>query len=147
MARAVVSIPGQEHIVPAPDFTHRKLLPQVVTPGKPGPAKPRGPSEDGAEAQDGVALPRYGAPSAMGDPVDSCSFCGKSADEVRKLIHGTAWGDAYICDECVDQCNDIIFGGAPSIVIPPRTPNGAARRMVADHRSTSPGRRRPGELA
>jgi len=35
-----------------------------------------------------------------------CSFCGKSQDEVRRLIAGPA---AYICDECIDLCNDIIL--------------------------------------
>jgi len=34
-----------------------------------------------------------------------CSFCGKSQDEVRKLIAGPS---VFICDECVDLCNDII---------------------------------------
>ncbi|HZJ94280.1 MAG TPA: ATP-dependent Clp protease ATP-binding subunit ClpX [Thiopseudomonas sp.] len=34
-----------------------------------------------------------------------CSFCGKSQHEVRKLIAGPS---VYICDECVDLCNDII---------------------------------------
>jgi ATP-dependent Clp protease ATP-binding subunit ClpX len=34
-----------------------------------------------------------------------CSFCGKSEHEVRKLIAGPS---VYICDECVDLCNDII---------------------------------------
>jgi len=34
-----------------------------------------------------------------------CSFCGKSRDEVRKLIAGPT---VYICDECVNLCNDII---------------------------------------
>jgi len=34
-----------------------------------------------------------------------CSFCGKSQQEVRKLIAGPA---VYICDECVGLCNDII---------------------------------------
>ena len=34
-----------------------------------------------------------------------CSFCGKSQDEVRKLIAGPT---VYICDECIDLCNDII---------------------------------------
>src|SRR5713101_4642045 len=34
-----------------------------------------------------------------------CSFCGKSQDEVRKLIAGPS---VYICDECIDLCNDII---------------------------------------
>ena len=35
-----------------------------------------------------------------------CSFCGKTQDQVRKLIAGP--GGIYICDECVDICADII---------------------------------------
>lgn len=34
-----------------------------------------------------------------------CSFCGKGQDEVRKLIAGPS---VYICDECVELCNDIL---------------------------------------
>ncbi len=34
-----------------------------------------------------------------------CSFCGKSQHDVRKLIAGPS---VFICDECVDLCNDII---------------------------------------
>jgi ATP-dependent Clp protease ATP-binding subunit ClpX len=34
-----------------------------------------------------------------------CSFCGKSQDEVKKLIAGPT---VYICDECIELCNDII---------------------------------------
>ena len=34
-----------------------------------------------------------------------CSFCGKNQNEVRKLIAGPS---VYICDECIDLCNDII---------------------------------------
>ncbi|HSG05741.1 MAG TPA: ATP-dependent Clp protease ATP-binding subunit ClpX, partial [Nitrospiria bacterium] len=34
-----------------------------------------------------------------------CSFCGKSRDEVKKLIAGPT---VYICDECIDLCNDIM---------------------------------------
>lgn len=34
-----------------------------------------------------------------------CSFCGKSQDEVKKLIAGPS---VFVCDECVDLCNDII---------------------------------------
>jgi ATP-dependent Clp protease ATP-binding subunit ClpX len=34
-----------------------------------------------------------------------CSFCGKSQNEVRKLIAGPS---VYVCDECVELCNDII---------------------------------------
>jgi ATP-dependent Clp protease ATP-binding subunit ClpX len=34
-----------------------------------------------------------------------CSFCGKSQEEVKKLIAGPA---VYICDECIELCNEII---------------------------------------
>ena len=33
-----------------------------------------------------------------------CNFCGKSQDEVRKLIAGPA---VFVCDECVDMCHEI----------------------------------------
>jgi ATP-dependent Clp protease ATP-binding subunit ClpX len=36
----------------------------------------------------------------------NCSFCGKSQREVKKLIAGPG---VYICDECIELCNDIIF--------------------------------------
>lgn len=35
----------------------------------------------------------------------TCSFCNRTQDEVRKLIAGPS---VYICDECIDLCNDII---------------------------------------
>ena len=44
-------------------------------------------------------------PPAKVDKLLYCSFCGKSQNEVRKLIAGTT---VFICDECVDLCNDII---------------------------------------
>ena len=34
-----------------------------------------------------------------------CSFCGKGQDEVKKLIAGPA---VYICDECIELCNEIV---------------------------------------
>ena len=37
-----------------------------------------------------------------------CSFCGKSRDQVSKLVQGP--DGVFICDECVRACNDIIFG-------------------------------------
>ena len=43
--------------------------------------------------------------SADSDKLLYCSFCGKSQNEVRKLIAGPS---VFICDECVDLCNDII---------------------------------------
>ncbi len=45
--------------------------------------------------------------ASKGDSNDHlrCSFCGKNQDEVRKLIAGPA---VYICDECIELCNEII---------------------------------------
>ena len=34
-----------------------------------------------------------------------CSFCGKTQEQVKKLIAGP---DVYICDECVELCNEIL---------------------------------------
>ena len=42
-------------------------------------------------------------------PVLNCSFCGKSQQEVKKLIAGP---EVYICDECVVLCGDIVMGEA-----------------------------------
>ena len=39
------------------------------------------------------------------DTILTCTFCGKGQEDVRKLIAGPS---VYICDECVDLCNDII---------------------------------------
>ncbi len=50
----------------------------------------------------------------------SCSFCGKSQKEVKKLIAGPT---VYICDECIELCNDIIaeeYGQDESGQTPPR---------------------------
>ena len=35
----------------------------------------------------------------------ACSFCGKSQKQVKKLIAGPG---VYICDECIDLCNEIV---------------------------------------
>src|SRR5215211_7331931 len=43
--------------------------------------------------------------SSSGEKLLYCSFCGKSQHEVKKLIAGPS---VYICDECIDLCNDII---------------------------------------
>ncbi|NKB62699.1 MAG: ATP-dependent Clp protease ATP-binding subunit ClpX [Gammaproteobacteria bacterium] len=43
--------------------------------------------------------------SGKGDKLLYCSFCGKSQHEVRKLIAGPS---VFVCDECVDLCNEII---------------------------------------
>jgi len=63
-----------------------------------------------------------------GDRLLYCSFCGKSQHEVRKLIAGPS---VFICDECVDLCNDIIreeiqdkaAGGSGSALPSPREIN------------------------
>jgi ATP-dependent Clp protease ATP-binding subunit ClpX len=44
-------------------------------------------------------------PSKIKGRWNYCSFCGKSQDEVHKLIAGTS---VFICDECVEMCNEII---------------------------------------
>ena len=55
----------------------------------------------------------------------SCSFCGKSQKEVKKLIAGPT---VYICDECIELCNDIIAeeygqdesGQSPTRILKPK---------------------------
>lgn len=68
----------------------------------------------------------------MNDDKVRCSFCGKSQQQVRKLIAGP--NGAYICDECVEICAEIIDeeleeagprehkGGAPDFEINLLTP-------------------------
>src|SRR5256885_13758922 len=41
----------------------------------------------------------------FGEDLLKCSFCGKSQKQVKKLIAGPG---VYICDECIDLCNEII---------------------------------------
>ena len=43
--------------------------------------------------------------SSSGEKLLYCSFCGKSQHEVKKLIAGPS---VFICDECIDLCNEII---------------------------------------
>ena len=47
---------------------------------------------------------------SKGDKLLYCSFCGKSQHEVRKLIAGPS---VFVCDECIELCNDIIREEAP----------------------------------
>ena len=65
-----------------------------------------------------------------------CSFCGKSQEQVRKLIAGPG---VYICDECVDLCNEILdeelfdsSATAPQPV-PRREPSVEKRKTRASH--------------
>ena len=50
--------------------------------------------------------------SSSGEKLLYCSFCGKSQHEVKKLIAGPS---VFICDECIDLCNDIIRDEAASV--------------------------------
>ena len=43
-----------------------------------------------------------------------CSFCGKSQHEVKKLIAGPS---VFICDECIDLCNEIIRDELPNAAV------------------------------
>ena len=61
---------------------------------------------------DGFIHPLSGDPNPMADKKGSatdkvlyCSFCGKSQHEVKKLIAGPS---VFICDECIELCNDIV---------------------------------------
>jgi len=58
------------------------------------------------------------------DDVLRCSFCGKSQDEVKRLIAGPT---VYICDECIDLCNDIILEEGTA------ERNEAFRRLLTPH--------------
>ena len=60
-----------------------------------------------------------------GDRLLYCSFCGKSQHEVRKLIAGPS---VFICDECVELCNDIIWEE-----IQERTITGASSSLPTPH--------------
>lgn len=48
----------------------------------------------------------------------TCSFCGKSQRQVKKLIAGPG---VYICDECIELCNDIILEELEPAAEPPQT--------------------------
>ncbi|MCG9886429.1 MAG: ATP-dependent protease ATP-binding subunit ClpX [Cyanobacteria bacterium] len=67
-----------------------------------------------------------------------CSFCGKSQEQVRKLIAGPG---VYICDECVDLCNEILDeelfngGGSP--------PQSVSRPEPSDRQRTRSSRPSP----
>ena len=50
------------------------------------------------------------ADKSTGDKLLYCSFCGKSQHEVKKLIAGPS---VFICDECIELCNDIIRDEVP----------------------------------
>lgn len=62
--------------------------------------------------------------SSSGEKLLYCSFCGKSQHEVRKLIAGPS---VFICDECIDLCNDIIRDEASSLETVAGAGTGAAK--------------------
>ena len=61
-----------------------------------------------------------------------CSFCGKSQEQVRKLIAGPG---VYICDECIDLCNEIL----DEELVDTQSPAASAGRSGGDNsRSKAP---------
>jgi len=50
-------------------------------------------------------MSKFGETTPGGGDLLKCSFCGKSQKQVKKLIAGPG---VYICDECIDLCNEII---------------------------------------
>ncbi|MDB5662580.1 MAG: ATP-dependent Clp protease ATP-binding subunit ClpX [Sphingomonas bacterium] len=59
-----------------------------------------------------------------------CSFCGKSQHEVRKLIAGPT---VFICDECVELCNDIIREETKSALVSRKDGGVPAPREICEH--------------
>ena len=55
-------------------------------------------------------MPGYDDIHGIGEDQLHCSFCGKSRDQVRKLVQGP--NGVYICDECVAACADILGMGS-----------------------------------
>jgi ATP-dependent Clp protease ATP-binding subunit ClpX len=61
---------------------------------------------------------------ASGEKVLYCSFCGKSQHEVKKLIAGPS---VFICDECIELCNDIIRDEVPAEAPTAKAPSPTCR--------------------
>jgi hypothetical protein len=72
-------------------------------------------------APDGRALSAAGTIDQGPNKTLYCSFCGKSQHEVRKLIAGPT---VFICDECVDLCNDILENEEILHLLPPDDAHG-----------------------
>jgi hypothetical protein len=67
-------------------------------------------------------------------PILRCSFCNKAQQDVKKLIAGPT---VYICDGCVDICNEIIAEGGPfakarTVSWQPETPRGV-EGVILEH--------------
>ena len=63
-----------------------------------------------------------------------CSFCGKSQDQVRKLIAGPG---VYICDECIDLCNEILDEELVDSQGNPRQSSDASRKPAPGARKSN----------
>lgn len=57
-----------------------------------------------------MATRKKSTPPAPTEKILYCDFCAKSQNEVSKLIAGPK---VFICDECVDLCNEILRDGKP----------------------------------
>ena len=70
------------------------------------------------------------------EPSLACSFCGKDKTLIEKLIAGPG---VYICNECIDLCNEIIIEETGKAPLPMSWPNATEEqeleRMVSLHRS------------
>ncbi len=64
------------------------------------------------------------------DPEVLCSFCGKTQEDVKKLIAGP---NVYICDECIDLCNDIVKEELKSSVESETESPSLKPREIKDH--------------
>ena len=42
------------------------------------------------------------------DDTIRCSFCGRTQDQVRKMIAGSGNHNVFICDECIELCSEIL---------------------------------------
>lgn len=70
---------------------------------------------------------------------DQCSLCGKSKEQVRKLIVGL---HGAVCSDCIDLCNDILNnesekGGAPAPARPTKAAAATASASTADFKSSN----------
>ncbi len=75
-----------------------------------------------------------------------CSFCGRHSSEVRRMIAGP--GAAYICDDCLQLCNEILHDATPfsakALELASRPPVVvAAPQLQAQERSPSPTHNEP----
>ena len=81
------------------------------------------------------------SPKSEGPEHLKCSFCGKSQRQVRKLIAGPG---VYICDECIDLCNDIVEDELAEIEGQPQPLAEDLPTPGGDPRGSEPVRGRPG---